>query len=333
MTIPVYMPVARKNPIPYAKMAPGFDLAKNVREVHGNPNVIYEFIGTDEFGPEWYERIRFEVNAGRLETPILYTPIYDEVVDASLPEVQTIKNWGSSGVIFDEVFEGGEVKFIGITTATASVSQRQFGVGLEYDKKLIMFNQLWQLARMEREVGRAYNALQNHLHLSPILTYAFAAANQTPANTTGATATEKLFATIEAGIVHAQTDTTNPRMGPYVLLVHPSKAFAVQRALTRVPQVTFAQDSDIGSYISAIVGYAGWSGTRGKKAVTYAGCSTTKGYLINTVYRGEDFLSLVKQPLESAQGNADVTRFIQNQIVWDVWLGVYANVLRSTEEL
>ena len=47
----------------------------------------------------------------------------------------------------------------------------------------------------------------------------------------------------------------------------------------------------------------------------------------------EDFLSLVKQPLESAQGNADVSRFIMDQIVWDVWLGIYANVIRAVEEI
>jgi hypothetical protein len=334
MTIPVYMPMARKKQIPYATMAPNFDMARNLKEIHGDPTKIYEFIGMDDFvGVEWYQRIRFEVDAGRIEVPLLYTPIYDEVVDSTLPETLKIKNWGASGVIFDEVFEGGEVKFIGVTSSEAAVSQRQFGVGLEYDKRLIMFNQLWQLARMEREVGRAHNALLNHLHLSPILNFTYTGPNQTPANTTGGTPTEKLYLTLEDAIVASQSDTTNPRMGPYVLLVHPAKAFSLQRALTRVPQVGFKQDGNIEQFISAIVGYSGWTGTRGKKTVTYPGVTATKGYLINTVYRSEDFVSLVKQPLESAQGNADVSRFILNQIVWDVWLGVYSNPLRAVEEI
>jgi len=107
----------------------------------------------------------------------------------------------------------------------------------------------------------------------------------------------------------------------------------VQRMMNRVPQEGFALDSTASQQISTVIGYAGWSGTRGKKTVTYPGITMGKAYLISTSYQGDDFVSLVKQPLESAQGNADVSRFIMDQIVWDVWLGIYANPLRSVEEI
>jgi hypothetical protein len=317
----------------YAKPAEGFDLSKHLREGMVNGQRVYEFIGTDDFGPSWYERVRYEVDAGRLRVPTLYEPIYDIVVDSGLPETQSIKKWGPDGFVLEEIFEGGEVKFGQVTTSEVSVSQRQFGVALEYSKKLMMFNQLWQIARIERAVGEAHNALLNHLHFSPILTATYAAANQTAANTSGGTTTEDWFLTIEDAIVASSADATNPRNGPYALMIHPSQRFMVERALNRVPQEGFALDSSAASNITTVIGYSGWTGVRGKKSTTYTGVTTGKGYLVNLAYRDEDFVSLVKQPLESVQGNADISRFILEQTVWDVWLGVYANPLRAVEEI
>lgn len=319
--------------VPYARLAEGFDLSRHLRDTVVGGNQVYEFVGSDDFGPEWYERVRFEVDAGRQRVPILYEPIYDIIVDAGLPETQTIKNWGPGGFVFEEIFEGGEVKFGHITSAEAAVSQRQFAVALEYTKKLMMFNQLWQIARIERAVGEAHNALLNHLHFYPILNYAYEATNQTAANTSGSTTTEDWFLTIEDAIVASTEDATNPRNGPYALLIHPGQRFMIERALNRVPQEGFALDSSAASNITTIIGYSGWTGTRGKKTVTYPGVTSGKGYLVNLAYRSEDFLSLVKQPLDSVQGNADASRFILEQTVWDVWLGIYANPLRAVEEI
>lgn len=318
--------------MPYFQFAPGFDLARNLREVAGNQH-MYEFIGADDFAADWYTRVRYEVDAGRQRVPTVYEPIYDIIVDSSLPETQLIKNWGPGGFVFEEIQEGGEVKFGHIRSAEASVTQRQFAVGLEYSKKLTMFNQLWQVSRVERAVGEAHNALMNHLHLSPITGFSYGAANQTAAVTTGATTTEDWFLTLESAIVSSQTDTTNPRNGPYVLLCHPAQSFMIQRMLNRVPQEGFAMDSNASNFISSVIGYSGWTGVRGKKTVTYTGVTVGKSYLINTAYKSEDFQSLVKQPLESAQDNADISRFILDQIVWDVWLGIYANPVRAVEEI
>lgn len=319
---------------PYMQFAPDFQFTKkNVKESMANGRSFYEFIGADDFGPEWYTRVRFEVDAGRERVPILYTPFYDIITDSSLPETQEIKNWGPGGFVFEEIVEGEEVKFGHITAAEAAVSQRQFAVGVEYTKKLIMFNQLWQIARIERAVGEAHNALLNHLHFSPILTYAYGAANQTAAASSGDTLTENWFLTLENAIVNSISDTDNPRNGPYALLIHPAQVFMVERMMSRVPQEGFRLDSSAASQISTVVGYNGWTGTRGKKVVSYPGVTLGKAYLVNLAYKSEDFVSLVKQPLESAQGNSDISRFILDQIVWDVWLGVYANPARAVEEI
>lgn len=329
-----YLGLSEVEDKPYMQFAPGFDLSKNLREINqGGGRSVYEFIGADDFAADWYTRVRYEVDAGRVRVPTIYEPIYDIIVDSSLPETLTIKNWGPGGFIFEEIFEGGEVKFGHVRSAEASVSQRQFAVGLEYSKKLTMFNQLWQIARIERAVGEAHNALMNHLHISPILTATYAAANQTAAVTTGVTTTEDWALTLESAVVSSQTDTTNPRSGPYILLCHPAQTFMIQRMLTRVPQEGFALDSAAVNFVSSVIGYSGWSGVRGKKTVTYPGVTLGKAYLISTAYKEQDFQSLVKQSLESVMGNADISRFIMDQVVWDVWLGIYANVLRAVEEI
>lgn len=313
----------------------GLRLSDHVREIgqdRATGHRIYEFMGTDSFGTEWSTRQRFEVNAGRDEEPILYTPIYDIVNDANLPKNVTVNQLGPGGVVFEEVFEGGEVKFSTIASGEFSVSIRHWATGLEYSKDLVIFNELWNIALVERQMGVAHNALLNHLHLSPILTYSYAAANQTAAVTSGATDVEDHMLTLEAAITNSRTDTTNPRRGPYALLVSSSDSFMVEKALTRVPQqgVTI-QSSAIGA-ISEVIVYDGWTGTRGRKSTTYAGVTAGKGYLISKQYRGQDLRSFVKQDLQNEGTERDLSRFL-TQSVWDSYYGVYANPIACVEEI
>jgi hypothetical protein len=312
----------------------GLDIREHVKEAGRDKNgLVYEFIGTDTFGDEWVTRQRFEVNAGREEEPLLYLPIYNTIRDASLPEIIPISTIGPAGVVFEEVLEGGEVKFASIGSGSKSVTLRQFGTALEYSKRLVIFNQLWNVSLVERQVGVAYNALMNHLHLSPILTYSYAAANQTAASAIGSTLEEKYLRTLEDAITNSKTDGTNRRPGPYALLVNAGQAFTMERALFKVAQTGFTKQSSAIDAIRDVIVYDGWSGTRGKKATTYAGVTTGKAYLVNLGYKDQDFQSYIKQDLMSEMGNPDISRFIKEQIVWDTFLGVYSNPVGSVEEI
>jgi hypothetical protein len=312
----------------------GLNLRDHVREMgqQQSGHRIYEFIGTDSFGTEWQTRQRFEVDAGRDEEPLLYLPIYDVVNDANLPKNVSINRAGPGGVIFEEVFEGGEVKFSHIGASEYTVPIRHWATGLEYSKDLVIFNELWDVPLVERQMGTAHNALLNHLHLNPIIAYSYAASNQTGANTGGATATEDLFLTIQDAITASKTDTTNPRRGPYVLLVSSADLFAVEMALMRVPQQGVSIQSSALDMVSAVVAYDGWSGTRGAKTVSYTGVTAGTAYLISQQYRGQDFRSFVKQELQNEGMQEDISRFL-TQTVWDSYYGVYANPLRSVEEI
>lgn len=317
-----------------AQFPPGFRLGDHVREIsqQSNGHRIYEFMGTDSFGTDWTTRQRFEVNAGRDEEPLLYTPIYDIVSDTSLPKNVTVNQMGPGGVVFEEVFEGGEVKFSSITSGQYSVPIRHWATGLEYSKDLVIFNELWNIAIVERQMGVAHNALLNHLHLSPILEYAYAAANQTGSNPSGENVVEDFMLTIQDAVTASRTDTTNPRRGPYILLVSSSNIFTVENALTRVPQTGTERRSTALDSIRQVIAYDGWTGTRGSKATTYAGVTAGKGYLISQQYRGQDFQSFEKQGLQNGGTEEDISRFL-TQTVYDSYYGVYANPLRSVEEI
>lgn len=317
---------------PARQFPKGLVLADRVREVRANGQTIYEFVGTDDFGSAWYERQRQEVDNGRIQVPLLYTPIYSEIRDPNLPRNVTVNRIGPGGVVLERIYEGGEIKFASVVSSEITAQILHYGVGLEYSKQLVMFNELWTVSIVERAVGQAYNALLNHLHLSPILTFSYQAANQTGANTAGSTTVEDHLLTIEDAITNSRTDTTNPRQGPYTLLVSSADATVIGKALTEVPQQGVTLRSDILNSINNIVVYDGWTGTRGSKSTTYSGVSSGKAYLISSQFQDQDFVSYMKQDLAEAGQEQDVSRLL-TQVVWDTAFGVYANPEAAVEEI
>lgn len=327
-----------KKIIETAKPTPGLKLSDHLkivesRRVGSRTEHVVEFIGSDDFAAVWYNRQRFEVDAGRLENPILYTPLFSRVSDPSLPKSITIYRLGPAGVIVDEVLEGGEVKFVTITSSEYSLSMKHWAVGLEYNKDLVVFNELWNLPIIERQVGRAINARLNHMHLYPFISYTYGAGNQTAAASGGDTIYENILLTLENAVTHAATDTTNPRRGPYYLLVSTSMLFKLEHALTRVNQQGFSLQSSVVERIRGVIAYDGWTGTRGKLRAEYGGVSSTKGYLVSTAFSDQDHQSYEKQPFQSELGESDMSRFILESVIWDGYMNVYVNPGASTEEI
>lgn len=335
MSIPIVMKETRVKRKAHVQFPNGLDLRHHIRigETDRNGMTVAEFIGNGNFASQWYTRQQFEVDAGRDEEPTLYEALYSIVRDSNLPKTVEINTLGPAGVVLEEVTEGGEVKFMSLGAGEKTVSIRHFGVGLEYSKDIFIFNQTWRIAPIERQVGVAYNALLNHLHLGPIVSATYAAANQTAASAVGSTLAEKWVSTIQDAITNSSSDTTNPRRGPYALLISPADAFRLEAALQRRFQDGIDARSSAMNQLQTIIAYGGWTGTRGKKTTTYAGVTTGKAYLISLQYRDMDFQSFVKQGLEDVRGDGDISRFIVEQRVWDTYLGVYANPTRAVEEI
>ncbi len=316
-------------------MPPGLVLRDHVREVRSpKGGLVREFIDATDFGTEWNTRRQYEVDNGRDQEPILYTPFYSIIEDASLPKNVEIDSIGPAGVIMQQILPGGEVKFATIGSGQITVPILKYGVGLEYSEDLVLYNQLWNVAIVERQVGIAYNALLNDVHLSPFISYAYAAANQTAANTAGASVVENTMLTFEDAIVNARADTTNPRRGPYWILCSTADVFNIEKALITVPQVGVSlQAPSARAAIRGVVAYDGWIGTMGNLSVTYTGVTAHKAYLVDTAYQAKYLRSFMKIGLTNAMGNPDVSRFVLDQIVWSTHFGAYASPIATTEEV
>lgn len=305
-----------------------------LREVNdGSKTIAYEFIGTDDFGAVFYQRQRYEVDAGRDSEPLLYGPIYEEIEDPNLPRHVDIDRLGPAAVIFGEIQEGGEVPFITVGGSQDSIAMRHYGVGLEYNKDIVVYNEYYRLPIIERQVGVAYNALLNHVHLGPFLTYSYTSGNQTPASAVGTGIIEHYIRTVEDAVQAAKQDTSNTRQGPYVLLISSSNLLSWRRAFLDVPQQGTTVQNMVSGDISAIIAYDGWSGTRGKKTISYAGVAANKAYLIDVGNRGRFAQSYMKLRLQDAMGNPDVSRFILEQIIWDTYFTAFVDVAAITEEI
>jgi hypothetical protein len=318
--------------IPMLTFPEGFDFKKVTKET-SQPGMLAE-ITLGSFAQDFSQRRAYEVDAGRDEEPIVYTAIYDQQVDANFDEVLDIFTLGPVGVVMSEIKDGGEVTFMSVGEGNHSIRILQYATGLRYTQKLMMYNKTWMIGPMEREVGKANNALHNFVHLNPIITATYGAGNQTAASALGTTLYEKVANTIDDAITASVTDTTNPRRGPYVILCSSADLTKIERALQGgIPQQGFNLRPSTMGRVNAIIAYDGWSGTQGKKPTSYAGVTAGKCYLVNVGQRRFDFQSKVKIPFREQRQAGDLKRFIAEEIVYDTHFGMYANPTRAVEEV
>jgi len=317
--------------IPQMRFPKDFDIRKYTKEAgdfEARLGVLAEFIGTSNFGTEWVTRQRYEVYAGRDLEPELWRGIYVETVDSSLPQIIPVHRIGPGGVVFEAITEGGEVKFATVTSSDFTVVLVDYAVGLEYSKTLVKYNQLWDVAIVERQMGIAHNALQNHIHFSPILLALYTTVGgigvrtETSASSEGATLLEKYISTIEGAVQQAKARDIR---GPYQILTGSANALKAQKSMLITLQDGNPSRSPVVSQLQGVIEYDGWTGTRGGMATTYDGVADNVGYLIGLSDRSNDFRSYQNQGLDMTEGNPDVSRRIMAQMVWDLDRGVYCD--------
>jgi hypothetical protein len=323
--------------IPEMRRPDNFSLKDHFR-ASAQPGVIAELITQGQFGANWRERIEYEFDAGRDMEPTVYEPIYAITTAAELEENVTIDRIGPAGVVFEEVKEGGEVKFASVNASDDTVRIKHYAVGLQYTEDLYIYNKMWRITELERQFGTAHNALLNNVHLSPIIS-----ANYTGDNVTDGTAltsfratadlAEKYVKALEAAITTATDEPVNPRRGPYILLMNTGGAMTMSRALTRVAQQGFDAQGVALDMIRNIIIYNGWTGVRGQKKTTYAGVQSGYAYLIDLSMKTQDFRSFVKHGLRMTMGEGDASRFIMKENIWDSRFGVFAAPQKAVHKI
>jgi len=273
-----------------------------------------------------------DLQLGREAVPLLYQPVYRRIDDPNMTQFVDVLPFTRARVVFLEHMELEEVKFGDrVLGAKATVPIVTYAAGLQWTEDMVLYDKTWEVAEASRALGEAYNALLNHIHFSPILTYNYAAKNKTAADTTGATYREKLRNTIKNGLIHASqdknTDTGAPRR-PTVLLAHSSKRWDIEECLQRMV-IGGTEYPAIGG-LDTLIFYDGWSTVVGEKTITYQGCDPGKAYLIEP---RKYMIELVKHDLRVDASGADIKRLVENAVVARARRGLYASPADSVEEL
>lgn len=287
---------------------------------------IGEMLTSEAARKELLKKIVLDVELGREQVPVLYTPIYERIQDPNLPKLVEAK-WAQYGaVIFTEHLEGEEVKFGSLQAEQGpTVTILGYAAGFEYTKEIEIFNQTFNLELLNRAFGEAHNALLNHLHLNPILSFNYPASNKTAYQ--GAV-DDPTWLRVYKTLVKALADAAVAKRPATVLLAASANRPDIEQAL-RGGQVNGTTYPPV-SGINDIIYYDGWSTQVGKKTFTYPGVTAGKAYLIRPK-RG--FKELVKQDLQINATMGDITRLVESQIVGDFWRGVYAAVGENVQEV
>ncbi|MDU5945455.1 aspartate ammonia-lyase [Paenibacillus macerans] len=318
--------------VPFVLDGQRFEVAKKI--VNGEMSIprwtkpVGEMLslGSAESYKELLGKVTLDVELGREKVPLLYKEIYELVSDPNLPELLDPK-WALSGtVIFAEHMEGQEVKF-GSVRAEQGPAARvvTYSAGFEYTKQMIDFNRTFEIDILNRGMGEGYNALLNHIHLSPIVSYAYKPANKTAyQGKDGEERWVSIWRTLDAA---GSAAGTAKRQGS-VLLANSADRNAIETALKGFTYngTTYAAISGI----TTVIYYDGYSVTVGKKEYSYAGVAPGKAYLIRPK-RG--FKELLKRDLQIETTQGDLTRLVQAEMIGYAYRGVYAAVEENVQEI
>jgi len=267
-------------------------------------------------------KVVLDVELGREAQPVVYQPIYERIEDANFPRALDMK-WALAGkVVFTEWIEGQEVRF-GVLEAVHGPTARilTYAAGFEYTKEIVDFNESFRVELLNRAVGEAYNALLNHMHLAPILTFTYPAANKTAYQ--APPAGQPAWVGVYQTLIKAQKDAAKAKRPGTLLLAHPVMQPEINLAMrgghllegTQYPAITGIQ---------TVVYY------EGDERHGYPGVPENKAYLIRPK-RG--LKELVKQDLRVEAQAGDLTRLIQEQIVAYAHRGVFAAVEENVQEI
>lgn len=292
-----------------------FELGKPIGEMMTNATTRKEFL----------QKVVLDVELGREEVPLLYTPIYERMEDSNFPQEFEAK-WAQYGqVIFFEHMEGEEVKFGSLSAEEGPIAKiKGYAAGFEYTKEIEMFNQTFNLELLNRAFGEAHNAILNHLHFAPIIQFSYKAANKTSA----VTDKEEPILNLRETIKKAITDTRKAKRGGSILLANPADQYDIEEAMSSF--TIKATPYRALSGIDTIIYYDGWETTVGRKTYSYAGVPEGKAYLIRPK-RG--FKELIKQDLQIEATMGDKSRLVESQVIGDFWRGVFAAVEENVQEI
>lgn len=293
---------------------------------------IKEMITTAQGAMDLIQKVRVDVEFGQAEVPLLYKVIYD-TIPGPFPgkAVQLGENLLQANIIFLEKFEGGEVQFGTLSRGVPKfVTLQTYAAAFEYTEDMLEWDSTFEVEMLNRAMGRAYNYLLNHLHLSPITTYTYttgAASNTTPFDTTGADVQHKTLNTFRAAYQTAVS--AKPQRTPNIILASETDRFQIEDAL--LAPVRDAQGNPLPRVpVDTIIYYDGATITVGNKTYTYPGVTAGTAFFIMPKFKFKEF---VHHDLRVDATDDDLSRLIASEIVGRARRGLYADLANSVQKI
>jgi len=290
---------------------------------------VKEMITTAQGQIDLLEKVRVDVDFGLAEIPLLYGPVYDTIPGPFPGGVVQINEYTLQGnVVFFQKYEGGEVVFGTLAKGTpGSAPIATYAAGFEWTEDMLEFDQTWNITLNNRAFGRAYNALLNHLHLSPIIGASYGAANSAAASAVGTGITEHTLNTFKDGYQEAVLAV--PQRTPTVILANEADRFQIEDAL--LMPVRDSQGNALSRVpVDTIIYYNGETVANGAFSVTYPGVTQGTCFFI---YPKQRFKELVHHDLRIDIGPPDISRLVEGQQVGRSRRGMYADLNNSVEKI
>lgn len=282
---------------------------------------IGEMLTSDQSAEELLKKVVLDVELGREEVPLLYKSIYRTIADRSLPKIIDATFAQRGVVIFTEWQEGEEIKF-GALEAEQGPTARltTYAAGFEYTEDMEEYNEAFSVQMLNQAFGEAYNALLNHIHLSPIFEHQYPAANTTEAVAEEHSMYQKEINT-QRTIRNAIQAARQAGRNGTILLANSADQFQIEDAFKsyNVNATPFEPVSGI----DEVIFYDGWSTTVGKKEYNYPGVPQGKVFLIRPK---QGLIEFIKHDLITDAALGDLSRLVEAQIVARTRRGIYAAV-------
>jgi hypothetical protein len=300
---------------------------------------VGEFLSSSDMFPELAEKVVVDVELGRNDVPLLYSPLYRTFVNANFPRLLEANQIVYANVVFLQHLEGQEVRFGSVATETGvTVPILTYSAGFEWGEDVEVYDEGWSIDIANEAVGRSYNALLNHLHLNPIISYTGYAAdgNQSGALTPTGNEIEDIRATLRAALQDAAQNTDSlgrkKPIRPSYILCTTADAYKINDALAvgNRPSIgTVAGGGDIDvllgrttdtagpnpsvNQLTNIIAYDGEDIEMGGMTWSYGGPTDGTVYLIQPQ---RNLFEFVKHDLRvDTQRPADLSRLVAAQMV------------------
>jgi hypothetical protein len=292
---------------------------------------VSEMITTSDGAMDLLDKVRIDIDVGLAEVPVLYTPLYERV-NGPFPG-GSVQIGGDvvfdANVVFLEKFEAGEIVFGTLAKAgvPSFVPISTYAAAFEWTEDMIEYDRSYEISMNSRAFGRAYNFLLNHLHLSPVIAYTYAAANKTAGAAGNGSLQANTLVTFQNAYKHAVTAI--PQRVPSWILANEADRFQIEDALL-TPVIDASGNPLRRVPVEGIIYYNGATVTNGVKSFVYPGVTAGKCYWISPRTRMKE---LVHHDLRIDIGPADISRLIEGQQVARGRRGLYLDLPNSVEEV